>query len=133
MAHFSLELSPRFNETDGLGHINNTVIPIWFEAGREPIFKIFNPSLALSEWNLIVAGFTIAYKAPTFFGQDVTITTEVIRIGNSSFDVKQCCWQGDKLTAEATTAMVHYDYQTERSQPISEQIKSALLNNKARV
>ena len=34
------ELMPRFYETDGLGHINNTVIPKWFETARTPIFAM---------------------------------------------------------------------------------------------
>ena len=33
----SLTVSPRFAETDALGHINNTVIPVWFEQGRHGI------------------------------------------------------------------------------------------------
>lgn len=82
---FSLTIQPRFNETDGLGHINNTVMPVWFEAAREPIFAIFNPSLNLAEWNLIVAGFTIAYTSPTQYGQPVEIKTWISRVGNASF------------------------------------------------
>lgn len=123
---FSATLNPRFNETDGLGHINNTVIPIWFEVGREPIFSLFNPSLNLDEWNLIVAGFTIAYTSPTFFGQPVEVKTWVSRIGNSSFEVTQQCWQAEKKTAEAQTTLVHYDYGANQSVPIPNMVKQAL-------
>lgn len=123
---FSATLNPRFNETDGLGHINNTVIPIWFEVGREPIFSLFNPSLNLEEWNLIVAGFTIAYTLPTFFGQPVEVKTWVSRIGNSSFEVTQQCWQAGKMTAEAQTTLVHYDYGANQSVPIPDMVKQAL-------
>jgi acyl-CoA thioester hydrolase len=34
---FSVNITPRFYETDAFGHINNTVIAGWFEAGRAPI------------------------------------------------------------------------------------------------
>ena len=131
-SEFSLTIQPRFCETDALGHINNTVIPVWFEAGREPIFKIFNPQQDLSKWNLIVAGFTIAFNAPTYFASDVTVKTWVSRIGNSSFELTQSCWQNDKKTAEAQTAMVHYDYATEKSVPLSEEVRQqlALLTGK---
>ena len=40
-------ISPRFLETDALGHINNTVLPMWFEAAREPVFRMFSPELDL--------------------------------------------------------------------------------------
>lgn len=123
---FSLTIQPRFNETDGLGHINNTVIPVWFEAGREPIFEIFNPSLDLSQWNLIVAGFTIAYTSPTNYGTPVSVTTWISRVGNSSFEVAQQSWQGGIMTAEAKTTLVHYDYAIDKSQPIPLDIKVQL-------
>lgn len=48
------ELKPRFSELDGLGHINNTTLPIWFEHARTPLFEIFNPDLKLDGWNLIL-------------------------------------------------------------------------------
>ncbi|BAJ04258.1 acyl-CoA thioesterase [Shewanella violacea] len=123
---FSLDIQPRFNETDGLGHINNTVLPVWFEAAREPVFEIFNPSLDLSQWNLIVAGFTIAYTSPTNYGSRVSVKTWISRVGNSSFEVAQQSWQGGKMTAEAKTTLVHYDYGIEKSQPISAEVKSKL-------
>ncbi|MGI2258671.1 acyl-CoA thioesterase [Shewanella sp. GXUN23E] len=126
MTAFTLELTPRFNETDALGHINNTVIPGWFEAGRTPVFEIFNPLLDLQRWNLIVAGYNIAFKAPTYYGSVVTITTEVARIGSASFDLRQRCWQQGKMTAQAVTTMVHYNYDAECSEPIPEPIKAAL-------
>ena len=123
---FSLEIQPRFNETDGLGHINNTVLPVWFEAAREPVFEIFNPSLDLSQWNLIVAGFTIAYTSPTNYGSTVSVKTWISRVGNSSFEVAQQSWQEGKMTSEAKTTLVHYDYGIDKSQPISAEVKSQL-------
>ncbi|OEG74338.1 thioesterase [Shewanella colwelliana] len=125
---FTLAIQPRFNETDGLGHINNTVIPVWFEAAREPVFEIFNPSLNLAEWNLIVAGFTIAYTAPTNYGKPVEVKTWISRVGSSSFEVAQQSWQTGKMTAEAKTTLVHYDYAVEKSVPIADVVKQALLH-----
>lgn len=123
---FSLEIQPRFNETDGLGHINNTVIPVWFEAAREPVFEIFNPSLDLTKWNLIVAGFTIAYTSPIHYGKPVSLKTWISRVGNSSFEVAQESWQQGKKTAEAKTTLVHYDYTIDKSQAISDDVKAQL-------
>ena len=31
---FHYETEPRFSDTDALGHINNTVYPVWFEQAR---------------------------------------------------------------------------------------------------
>ncbi|MBQ4891904.1 acyl-CoA thioesterase [Shewanella sp. MMG014] len=123
---FSLNLTPRFCETDALGHINNTVIPVWFEAARDPVFDIVNPGQNLSKWNMIIAGFNIVFNAPTFYGADVTVKTHISRVGNSSFEIAQSCWQNGRQTAEAKTTMVHYNYQTEKSQPMSDEVKAQL-------
>ncbi|MEZ9237571.1 acyl-CoA thioesterase [Shewanella sp. 10N.286.52.A9] len=123
---FSLNLTPRFCETDALGHINNTVIPVWFEAARDPVFDIVNPGQDLTKWNMIIAGFNIVFNAPTFYGTDVTVKTHISRVGNSSFEIAQSCWQNGRQTAEAKTTMVHYNYQTEKSQPMLDEVKVQL-------
>ena len=50
----SCTMEPRFCETDALGHINNTVVPMWFETARGPVFEVFNPGQDLSKWNVIL-------------------------------------------------------------------------------
>ncbi|MGL4517652.1 acyl-CoA thioesterase [Shewanella sp.] len=128
VTELSLDIHPRFTETDGLGHINNTVIPVWCEAARTPIFEIFNPELDLHQWNLIVAGFTVAFIAPTYYGKSVTVKTYVSRIGNSSFELTQTCWQAGNKTAEVKTTLVHYDYGSEKSRPIPTGIRTVLAS-----
>ncbi|MGL4612335.1 MAG: acyl-CoA thioesterase [Shewanella sp.] len=128
VTELSLDIHPRFTETDGLGHINNTVIPVWCEAARTPIFEIFNPELDLHQWNLIVAGFTVAFIAPTYYGKSVTVKTYVSRIGNSSFELTQTCWQAGNKTAEVKTTLVHYDYGSEKSRPIPTGIRNVLAS-----
>ena len=52
-----------------LGHINNTVYPVWFLEGRESVLKIFNPNLATEEVSLvIIAKLEIEYIDEMFFG-----------------------------------------------------------------
>ena len=123
---FEMTFSPRFSETDGMGHIGNTVIPIWFEAARDPIFQIFVPSMKMSDWNLILAGFNITFNAPTYYGKPVTVLTSISRIGGSSFEVYQRCMQDGKLTAEGKTTMVHFDYKAEKSVTLSPELKERL-------
>ena len=123
---FEMTFSPRFSETDGMGHISNTVIPIWFEAARDPIFEIFVPSMKMTDWNLILAGFNISFSAPTYFGKPVTILTSISRIGSASFEVYQRCIQEGKQTAEGKTTMVYFDYKAEKSLTLTAELKSRL-------
>ena len=123
---FSETFKVRFYETDGLRHVNNTVVPKWFETAREPIFKLFNPSLDLSRWPLIIASVAVDYLAQIHYGKDVEIKTGIARIGNSSFTVYQEVWQGDIRVAKGSTTMVHFDYETQKSKVISEEVRAQL-------
>ncbi|MCH1414153.1 MAG: acyl-CoA thioesterase [Glaciecola sp.] len=118
----------RFYETDALRHVNNTVVPQWFETAREPIFKVFTPELDLANWPLIVASFTVDFVAQIHYGHDVTVTTGIERIGNSSFVVYQELHQQDKLVAKGSTTLVHFDYQTQRSAKIDDSQRAQLLS-----
>ncbi|NRA60505.1 MAG: acyl-CoA thioesterase [Psychrobium sp.] len=123
---FSITLSPRFLETDALGHINNTVLPMWFEAGRDPVFRLFTPDMDVNNWCLIIAKFSVSFHAETLYGTDVEIKTFIGRIGNSSFEVVQECWQNGIKTASGTLTMVHFDHKEKQSMPIPESIKQLL-------
>ncbi|MBE0366775.1 acyl-CoA thioesterase [Pseudoalteromonas aurantia] len=119
-------LMPRFSETDVLGHINNTVLPVWFEAARVPIFKIFTPDLNPLDWKLIVAKVEVTFKGELFYGQAVEIKTKIEKIGNSSFVILQQAWQHDECCAEGRTVMVRYDFSKKSAQTLSDNERSAL-------
>ncbi|MCG8316615.1 MAG: acyl-CoA thioesterase [Pseudomonadales bacterium] len=123
---FSLDINPRFCDTDALGHINNTVYPVWFLEGRESILRIFNPNLATDEVSLVLAKIEIEYLGEVFFGKRVEIRTYVLRIGTSSVLVGQEVWQDGGLRATATATMVNFDKKTRKSLPIPVDIKQKL-------
>lgn len=122
----SEKLMPRFSETDVLGHINNTALPVWFEAARVPIFKIFTPDLDPKQWKLIVAKVEVTFKGELFYGQEVEIKTAIERIGSSSFVILQQAWQHGACCAEGKTVMVRYNFANKSSQPLSEEEKQQL-------
>jgi len=123
---YSMSFPVRFYETDALQHVSNTVLAGWFEAAREPVFKIFTPELDLKNWPLILASYTIDFLAQIYYGKDVTVKTGVSRIGGSSFDVHQELWQDGKLCAKGKTTMVHFDYRAQKSAPINDEIRTKL-------
>ena len=116
----------RFYETDALQHVSNTVVVGWFESAREPIFRMFTPTLDLNNWPLILASYKVDFLKQLFYGQPVTIRTWISRLGRSSFDVYQEVWQNDQCCASGTTTMVHFDYQQQASKPIEGDLKQQL-------
>jgi acyl-CoA thioester hydrolase len=119
-------VQPRFSETDALGHINNTVVPVWFEAARTPIFKIFTPDLDPKQWKLIIAKIEVEFKGELFYGDNVDIRTGIERIGNSSYVIVQEAWQHGVCCARGKTVMVRYDFVSKAAVALSEVERAGL-------
>ncbi len=117
---------PRFTDTDALGHINNTRIPVWFEGARSPVFRVFTPDLDVHSWKLMLARYEVQFHGELYYGQPVEIRTWVSRLGNSSFDVTQEVWQNGERAASGTTVLVHYDHAAGRSVPLSDDLREQL-------
>ncbi len=119
-------ISPRFFETDALGHINNTVIPVWFEKAREPVFRLFTPDLNVNNWKLIIARISVDFLGEIFYGEDVEIHTGLAKIGNSSMTIRQEVWQKGECQARGDAIMIHYDYGKSQSVTIPDSVRAQL-------
>lgn len=128
---FTKIVTPRFGDVDGLRHINNTMLPVWFELGREPLFRYFNPDMRLESWNLIMAHIDVDFVLPMSLGSDIEIRTVVSKIGSSSFTVHQEAWQSGALGARGDAVLVHYDFQNRKPLPIPDAIRSQLQEHLA--
>lgn len=123
---FTEIITPRFAETDALGHINNTVIPVWFEQGRKPIFRFFTPDLDFRKWRLIVAKIEVEFVGELVYGHAVEIRTFLEKTGNTSLTVGQQAYQRNKLRARGKAILVHFDYEAKKSLPIPDDIRTLL-------
>ena len=123
---FTKSLTPRFGDVDGLRHINNTMLPVWFELGRDPLFRYFNPDMSLERWNLIMAHIDVDFVAPMALGADIEIRTAVSQIGRTSFTVHQEAWQNWQLGAQGNAVVVHYDFANRKPLRIPDDIRARL-------
>lgn len=126
---FFYTLQPRFSETDALGHVNNTVLPVWFEQAREPIFKIFVPDLSIANWNLIIAHIDVDFLSELVYGEDVEIQTCLSKLGNSSMTISQTAWQKGEIRAKGKAVMIHFDYEEKSAVAIPDNIRTILSSH----
>ncbi|MCH6266349.1 MULTISPECIES: acyl-CoA thioesterase [Neobacillus] len=119
-------IEPRVSETDGVGHINNTTIPIWLEAGRNKLFKLFNPDDTFHDWKMIILKTNVEYVAQIYFGKDVEVKTWVKKIGNSSLELYEEIHQEGRLCVIGTAVYVNFNLQTQKSEPIPNDIRQEL-------
>ena len=94
---FQTTLEPRFSETDILGHINNTVFPVWFEVARQDIFKLVHPTLSHNDWPMVVARIDVDFIRQTKYGSNVSINTYITKIGHKSFTITHEARQDNSL------------------------------------
>lgn len=125
---FTIKVTPRFGDADGLRHINNTALVEWFEIGRNPIFRIFTPDLDLSyeNWKLILVRTEFDYIGQMYYGKEVEIRSYITKIGNTSFTIGHEAWQNEELKARGKAVLVYYDFLEEKSKSISDSIRKAL-------
>ncbi len=123
---FTQRITPRFGETDALGHINNTVFPCWFEQARKPVFQIFNPDMAFDKMNLILAHTEFDFLVETYLKDEVEVKTYVDKIGNTSFTLLHEAWQEGIKKATGKVVMVYFDFKTKKPLLIPEQYKTIL-------
>lgn len=125
---WTITVSPRFGDTDALGHITNTVIAAWFELGRNGVFRIFEPDLNFSceTWPLIMAHTDFDFVAEMYFQYDIEIRTSISRIGSKSFTCYHEAWQQGRLCAKGNAVLVHFDFKAKQSTILPEDQKKAL-------
>lgn len=127
---WSKTVTPRFGDIDGLRHVNNCMLPVWFETAREPFFRLFHPNLDMNgEWRLIMAKIMVEFVQQMRLGADIEIRTFVKKIGRSSMTLYQEAWQDGVLGAKGEAVVVHYDFQGKKSLPIPDGIRAALERN----
>jgi acyl-CoA thioester hydrolase len=125
---FCINVTPRFGDIDGLGHINNTVPSVWFEMGRTPVLRMFDPELSLdkSVFPLIVAHIDFDFLSQLYLRSEVTIKTWISRIGNKSFTVHHEAWQEERLCVKGDAVIAYYNFIEEKTTPIPDDKRKLL-------
>lgn len=124
-------LTPRVSETDGVGHINNTTLPVWFEAARNPLFSLFTPDHDFINWKLVIVKTTLEFVGQIYFGEDVEIRIWVKNIGNSSLELYEELYQSGALRAKNTAVYVNYDLEKQLSEPIPDRLRKELETHRS--
>lgn len=124
---FLRDMTVRFGECDGLGHVNNGTYFTYMEDARMDVFQLFNPGLDLHTWNLIVASTRCDFLQPVTYAETITVLTWISRVGTSSFDVDHALRNiAGEWVARGRATLVSYSYETATAVPIPEDVRMAL-------
>lgn len=107
----TVEVEPRFQDLDPLGHINNVAMAGIFEAGRIK-FNHLNGTAGARRgeghrW--LIAQVSINYIGEAHFPAMITIGNAIARVGTSSWDIASAAFQHGKCVATCDCTLVYTD------------------------
>jgi acyl-CoA thioester hydrolase len=125
---FTVTLTPRFYETDALGHINNAAIAAWFEVVRIRWLDSLLEESSGVDRNWVLAAISLDFVAETFYGSDVCARVTSARAGNSSLTVACEMTQNNQLTVRGEAVLVHLDLNSKQKLRIPDSLRDQLGN-----
>ncbi len=106
------EVEVTYADTDAMGVVYHANYLIWFEMGRNSFFKSFGYNIKDStEKGIIfpIKHIDITYKVPSKYGDEIIVTTEVVKIKKTSTKYLQKVYANDVLSCQAYVTIAHVD------------------------
>ena len=117
------EVSIRFSDTDGLGHVNNANYLSFLEVARIDYLRSVVGRVKIEEFGVIIARIEIDYKSPVRYHEKLLVGCRVSEIGGASIKMEYRLVDKatDRLVAEAKSVMVTFDYDLNKPVRVSDE------------
>lgn len=118
----SVPIQLRFNDTDALGHINNSTYFSFYDLGKTEYFRTIRGTNYFSEEiDIVVAHAEVDFIEPVFLTDEIAVQTRVSHMGNKSFTLEQQIVdeKSGGIKCKCTTIMVGYDFGSKETKTIS--------------
>ncbi len=121
----------RFSDIDAFDHVNNAHYLTYIEQARIQYFnEIVGWDYNWSKRGIILAKATVDFIRPVLLTDKVYVYTRCNRIGNKSFDLQYRIVKIEEekeiLLSDATTVMVAYDYELQKSIEVPKEWKDLM-------
>lgn len=120
----------RWQDIDGLGHVNHAAVLNYFEEGRDA----FLDSCGVGPADYVVGRCEVTFlKEIRLESRVVSVGCEVSEIGNSSFRTREEIFNDkDELVVEARFGLVMWDREASGPRPISDLERAAMSGEENR-
>ena len=121
-----MPLTPRFRDTDAMGHLNNAVYMTYFEMARTAYWRELTGDRDYQKVPFILAHTTIDFRSPAFVRETLRVGIRVARLGTRSFE---CAYRiaeetTDRLVCDGRSVQVIFDYDRGETFPMPEDLKA---------
>ncbi len=130
MPAYSFPMDLRFNDMDGLGHVNNAAYLTFLEHARMRFFTEEAGSESEKDFPFIIAHAAVDYKHPMKLGAKPQVTMWTSRIGGKSWDFDYEIKDREKggvVYATGKTVQVAYDYYLDKTARLEGDLKELVL------
>ena len=119
---FRSDIQVRFNDTDALGHLNNTSFALYAEYAR----VAFLDNLRTGDVYLILAHLSLDFLKQVKFREEVYVSTQVEKLGNSSVTLLQEVYAKGEVAAKVRSVVVLFDYGTQKPVRVPDHVREQL-------
>lgn len=127
MEPFRTEIQVRFNDTDALGHLNNTSYALYAEQGRVEFMDSFRAEGVFPEGVFVIlARLELDFLKQVRYRDSVHVLTRVAKLGRTSLTLDQEVYGNGDLAARVRSVVVVFDYQAQQPTPIPERARELL-------
>ncbi len=130
MSKYVVPIEVRFNDMDGLGHVNNAIYLTFLEHARMQFFTREAGSESEKDFPFIIAHAAVDYKTPMKLDAKPQVAMWTSRIGGKSWDFDYEITDREKpgvVYASGKTVQVAYDYYLEKSDRLEGDLKQLVL------
>jgi acyl-CoA thioester hydrolase len=117
----------RWRDMDAFRHVNNAVYLTYLEEARDEWFlEVLGNGLLLNDF--VLARCAVDYRSPlTQEDGDVDVELRCTRVGRSSITTAEhiTAVSDGRVAAQAEAVLVHYDWETGTSRPLTDEIATA--------
>ena len=120
-----LPITPRFCDTDMLGHVNNAVYLSYFEAGRMQWWTEVSGDPSLEDLPFILARAEVDFVAEARAGEPLVLGLRCVKLGNKSFDIEyELVREADgSPVARGRSVQVMFDYRRRETRRIPDDVR----------
>jgi acyl-CoA thioester hydrolase len=121
-------VTPRFRDTDAMGHLNNAVYVTYFEVARTAYWRALTGDTNYRQVPFILAHTTIDFRSPAYVHETLEVGIHIPRIGSKSFE---CAYRIEeqssrRLVCEGRSVQVIFDYAADRSYPMPADLRARI-------
>lgn len=114
----------RFSDNDSVGHVNNAVYAVMFEAGRTELMDAAGVFVRGGALAAVIVRLEIDFKREMSWPGDVTVESAVARFGGKSIHIRQRVLSQGVLAAEGISVLALIDRESRRAVPLDDAIRA---------